>query len=93
MKFRTNPLPKTVIEFLCFLIIVGLIPILFVYEICYVLPKVHKPGCFLYIFTICMGLFILFNIVGNLIMCMIVDTSVDCKYMEVSSLIMFCIPF
>lgn len=93
MKFRDNPLPKTALEILCFLIIVGLLPALFLYEILYVLPEVHEPGSFLYILTFCVGLFILFNIEGNLIMCMIVDTSVDCKYKEFYSLIMFYIPF
>lgn len=85
MKFRSHPLPQTLIEFFCFLLISGLIPILFVYEIVFVLPQVHEPGSSLYNFTICMGLFILFNIEGNLIACMMIDTSVDCEYKQIET--------
>lgn len=84
MKFRSNPLPQTLVEYFFFFLISGLLPLSFVYEIVYVLPKVHEPGSRLYNFTICMGLFILSNIEGNLIACMIIDTSVDCEYKQIN---------
>ncbi|XP_034107614.1 probable palmitoyltransferase ZDHHC24 isoform X2 [Drosophila albomicans] len=77
MKFRRNPLPQQLEEGLCFLAVGLLLPIIFVYEIIYLLPAIHEKGSFAYVFNLLMGILLVLNIVGNLIACMIIDTSVD----------------
>ncbi|ALC40509.1 CG4676, partial [Drosophila busckii] len=82
MKVRKNPLPKRIVDILCFLLIGVFLPIVFIWDISVVLPAVHEPGSFMYNFTFAMALFILFNLKGNLAVCMMVDTSYDPKAME-----------
>ncbi|ALC40510.1 CG10344, partial [Drosophila busckii] len=79
MKVRKNPLPKRIVDILCFLLIGVFLPIVFIWDISVVLPAVHEPGSFMYNFTFAMALFILFNLKGNLAVCMMVDTSYDPK--------------
>ncbi|KAH8415998.1 hypothetical protein KR222_006297, partial [Zaprionus bogoriensis] len=76
MKFRSNFLPRHPLEIYCFLSIAGFLPIVSLYEILYVLPAIHAPGTFLHTFTFVIWTFLLINIEGNLLACMIIDTSV-----------------
>ncbi|KAH8372049.1 hypothetical protein KR093_009810 [Drosophila rubida] len=79
MKFRCNPLPRRPEERLTFLLLGLLLPIVFIYEILYLLPEIHEQGSFAYVLNVLMGIFLVVNIEGNLIACMIIDTSVDPK--------------
>ncbi|EDW72245.1 uncharacterized protein Dwil_GK20822 [Drosophila willistoni] len=79
MKIRGNPLPRRLIDVLCFLLIGIFLPIVFVFEICVVLPAFHEAGGFWHTFTFLMAMFLVFNIKGNMIACMMIDTSVDVK--------------
>jgi len=82
MKYRQNPLPRHLPEIICFLTVAILVPLGFLYEIFIVLPEIHEFGGFLHVFTILMGTFLLLNIEGNLIASMIIDTSVECEYLN-----------
>ncbi|KAH8416088.1 hypothetical protein KR222_008042, partial [Zaprionus bogoriensis] len=77
MKVRRNPLPRRLVDVLCYLVIGVFLPIVFIFEIVVVLPAIHEPGSFLHSYTFLMAMFLLFNIKGNMIACMLIDTSVD----------------
>ncbi|KRF79957.1 uncharacterized protein Dvir_GJ21996, isoform C [Drosophila virilis] len=77
MKFRRNPLPRRLVDVLCFLTIVVVIPLGILYDFIFVLPAYHQPGGYAYAFTVLTVLFMFLNGIANLIACMIVDTSVD----------------
>ncbi|XP_037714557.1 uncharacterized protein LOC119550131 isoform X3 [Drosophila subpulchrella] len=77
MRIRSNPLPRRLVDVLCFLIIGVFLPVVFLFEIVVVLPAFHEPGGFLHTFTFLMAMFLVFNIKGNMIACMMIDTSVD----------------
>lgn len=80
MKVRRNPLPRRLIDAACYLVIGIFLPIVFIFEIIVVLPAIHEPGGFLHTFTFLMAMFLLFNIKGNMLACMLIDTSVDREY-------------
>ncbi|SPP75061.1 probable palmitoyltransferase ZDHHC24 [Drosophila guanche] len=82
MKIRSNPLPRRLADVLCFLLIGVFLPIVFIFEIVVVLPAFHEPGGFFHTFTFLMAMFLVFNIKGNMIACMMIDTSVDVKQVE-----------
>ncbi|KAH8300173.1 hypothetical protein KR044_011064 [Drosophila immigrans] len=77
MKVRRNPLPRRIVDALCYLVIGVFLPIVFIFEIVVVLPAIHEPGGFLHTFTFLMAMFLLFNIKSNMIACMLIDTSVE----------------
>ncbi|KAH8399088.1 hypothetical protein KR215_001887, partial [Drosophila sulfurigaster] len=77
MKLRRTFMPQRLEELFCYFLISFLVPVVFIYDIIIVLSAIHEPGSFAYIFTILTGLFLLFNVEGNLLACMLVDTSVD----------------
>ncbi|XP_016952979.1 probable palmitoyltransferase ZDHHC24 isoform X2 [Drosophila biarmipes] len=82
MRIRSNPLPRRLVDVLCFLIIGVFLPVVFLFEIVVVLPAFHQPGGFFHTFTFLMAMFLVFNIKGNMIACMMIDTSVDVKKVE-----------
>ncbi|XP_005177764.1 probable palmitoyltransferase ZDHHC24 [Musca domestica] len=77
MKIRKNFLPKRIVDWLCFLLIGVFLPIVFIFEIIVVLPAFHEPGGFWHTFTFIMACFLIFNITGNFMACLMIDTSVD----------------
>lgn len=85
MRFRRNPLPRRLEEILCFLSIGVLLPIAFIHYILVVLPAVHELGSFPYVFALLTATFLMVNIEGNLLACMIIDTSVDQDRVEAAS--------
>ncbi|XP_064543367.1 probable palmitoyltransferase ZDHHC24 [Drosophila montana] len=82
MKFRRNPLPSRRTDILCFLTVAVLIPAVFLFDIIVLLPEIHEPGGFLHTFTFLMAMFLLFNIKGNMLACMMIDTSVDLEHVK-----------
>lgn len=76
MLVRKNVLPRTLADIGCCFLITSFIPITFVFELTIVLPVFHEPGSFLFVATWLAGLFLLFNLQGNMIACMIIDTSI-----------------
>ncbi|KAI8037604.1 hypothetical protein M5D96_009765, partial [Drosophila gunungcola] len=44
--------------------------------------RFHEPGGFFHTFTFLMAMFLVFNIKGNMIACMMIDTSVEVKKVE-----------
>ncbi|EDW01304.1 probable palmitoyltransferase ZDHHC24 [Drosophila grimshawi] len=77
MRVRRNPLPRRLVDILCYLVIGVFLPIVFIFEIIVVLPQFHAPGSLLHSFTFLLAMFMLFNIKGNMVACMMIDTSVD----------------
>ncbi|EDW01303.1 probable palmitoyltransferase ZDHHC24 [Drosophila grimshawi] len=75
MKYRI-PIIRNASDFVYFLIISVLLPIVLLFDVIVVLPEIHEPDSFPYDFTIIMALLIYFNIHGNMIACMIIATSV-----------------
>ncbi|XP_023164674.2 probable palmitoyltransferase ZDHHC24 [Drosophila hydei] len=77
MKFRRNPLPKKWFENLCFFGIIVLVTFGFACDMFILLPAVHDRNSVWYKFNIGLAVFLLYNVLGNLIACLIIDTSVD----------------
>uniref|UniRef100_A0A1B0GC81 Palmitoyltransferase n=1 Tax=Glossina morsitans morsitans TaxID=37546 RepID=A0A1B0GC81_GLOMM len=73
---RKNLMPKTLTDACCVLFIFTFIPLTFIFEMCVVLPAFHEAGSFMFILTWLLGTFLLFNIVGNFIFCILEDTSI-----------------
>lgn len=80
MRIRKNLLPRRLVDWFCFLLIGVFLPLVFISEIIVVLPAFHEPGGFWHTFTFAFAMFLIFNIKGNFMACLMVDTSVDCKY-------------
>uniref|UniRef100_A0A1B0AF85 Uncharacterized protein n=1 Tax=Glossina pallidipes TaxID=7398 RepID=A0A1B0AF85_GLOPL len=76
MRIRKNVWPRRYVDWLCFLLIGVFMPIVFIFEMIVVLPLIHPPGSFLHTFTFAMAAFLIFNITGNFVACVMVDTSV-----------------
>uniref|UniRef100_A0A1A9V282 Palmitoyltransferase n=1 Tax=Glossina austeni TaxID=7395 RepID=A0A1A9V282_GLOAU len=77
MRIRKNVWPRRYVDWLCFLLIGVFMPIVFIFEMIVVLPLIHPPGSFLHTLTFAMAVFLIFNITGNFVACVMVDTSVD----------------
>ncbi|XP_013102397.2 probable palmitoyltransferase ZDHHC24 [Stomoxys calcitrans] len=77
MKIRKNVLPRRIVDWLCFLLIGVFLPIVFIFEMIVVLPAFHEPGGFWHTFTFTIAMFLIFNIKGNFLACLMIDTSVD----------------
>ncbi|TMW45314.1 hypothetical protein DOY81_009607 [Sarcophaga bullata] len=82
MKIRTHLLPRRLVDWLCFLLIGVFMPIIFIFEIIIVLPAFHEPGGFWHTFTFALAMFLIFQIKGNFVACLMVDTSVDFKNLK-----------
>ncbi|XP_055837039.1 probable palmitoyltransferase ZDHHC24 [Episyrphus balteatus] len=76
MRLRKNFLPRTLADIWCFLLIATFIPITFVFELTIVLPEFHDFGGLFYWITLIAGVFLIMNIKGNMLACMLVDTSI-----------------
>lgn len=79
MKIRKHLLPRRLVDWLCFLLIGVFMPIVFIFEMIVVLPAFHEPGGFWHTFTFVLAMFLIFQIKGNFVACLMIDTSVDCK--------------
>lgn len=77
MRIRRNPLPRRLVDVLCFLLIGIFLPVVFMFEIVVVLPNFHDPGSFFHTLHFLMAMFLVFNIKSNMIACMMLDTSCD----------------
>lgn len=77
---RKNLMPKTLTDACCVLFIFTFVPLTFIFEMCVVLPAFHEAGSFMFILTWLLGTFLLFNIVGNFIFCILEDTSIKSKF-------------
>ncbi|KAI9577378.1 probable palmitoyltransferase ZDHHC24 [Glossina fuscipes] len=75
-NLRKNLLPRTLADTCCVLFIFTFIPLTFIFEMCIVLPAFHETGSYMFILTWLLGTFLLFNIVGNFMFCVLEDTSI-----------------
>lgn len=75
MKLRKKFWPRTVADFAATFFLLINIPIHFWFELWVVFPEVHGSGSALHIIFCLLGLFIVFNIVSNLMGVILCDTS------------------
>ncbi|XP_011192711.2 probable palmitoyltransferase ZDHHC24 [Zeugodacus cucurbitae] len=75
MRLRRTFLPRSLRDIGCFLIMMTFIPIAFVFELTVVLPEFHATNGIVYFLTCLFGIFLLFNLMANMLACMLVDTS------------------
>lgn len=76
MQIRKNILPRTLSDVAATTFLFVMIFVTLWFELFIVIPKIHGFGSFLHIFYATLGVFVTFNIVGNLIALMICDTSI-----------------
>jgi palmitoyltransferase len=76
IRIRKNILPKTVSDFAATLFLLGAIPVTFWFEVWIVLPTIHMPGSFFYIFHTVAALYLMANIVANFMAVTMCDTSI-----------------
>lgn len=96
LSFRTRILPKIVSELLALGFVLVIIPAIYVFELSVVLPSIfdgQKPHdkFWLYFHSIC-GTFVMFNIVGNLLGVILIDTSTKHVLVDSSKVIHFGVP-
>ncbi|XP_065368374.1 probable palmitoyltransferase ZDHHC24 [Calliphora vicina] len=77
MTIRYNILPRRLVDWLCFLLINVSTFIIFIFELVVVIPALHEPGGFWYLFTFILATFLIFQIKGNYMGCLITATNVD----------------
>lgn len=75
LPFRDRLIPKIISEFVALGFVLFIIPAIYIFELSVVLPAlyVHDPF-WLYLHST-LGTFVMFNLVGNLIGVILVDTS------------------
>lgn len=79
LNFRNHIIPKVLSELIALGFVLFIIPAIYIFELCVVLPAVYTgkgehDSFWLNFHRIC-GTFIMFNLVGNLIGVILVDTS------------------
>lgn len=75
----SKPLSQKIVEVCAASLILGLVPIVFIFDFLFVLPQIHTKGDLPYITYVVFGIFFLANLESNFIACMATNTSVDCK--------------
>lgn len=73
MKLRKSFIPKSKQDIACSLFLFFVIPVIFYYEIETILPAVHDSSIF-YISHVVLATFLLFNILGNLLSIVLIDS-------------------
>ncbi|XP_075165782.1 putative palmitoyltransferase ZDHHC24 [Haematobia irritans] len=78
LKYRSifRDIPRTLSDLGCIAFVVIFIPVCFLFQLCVVLPVFHEPFGVMFILTWLGGIFVVFQIVGNFLACMLVDTSI-----------------
>ena len=84
-RFRNHEqvIPKVVSEFIALGFVLFIIPAIYIFEVCTVLPAIYdanrNPDASLFwmYFHSALGTFIMFNLVGNLVGVILVDTSTN----------------
>lgn len=76
MRLRKNFLPRTFVDIACFLFVAAFIPITFVFEFAVVVPEFYDLRGFFYWINLVGGVYLVMNIKGNMLACMLVDTSI-----------------
>lgn len=74
-----KPLSQKIVEVCAASLILGLVPIVFIFDFLFVLPQIHKKGDLSYVTYVLFGIFLLANLESNFIACMATNTSVDCE--------------
>lgn len=82
MKFRSKVLPRTVSDIAATSFLFLMIAVTFWFELWIVIPEIHGFGSFFHILYIVLGLFVTFNIVGNLVALMLCDTSLQNRIVQ-----------
>lgn len=72
-------LSQKIIEVCAASLILGLVPIVFIYDFLFLLPQIHATSDLSYNCYVLFGIFLLANLESNFIACMATNTSVDCE--------------
>lgn len=76
MKLRARPLPRTVSDWATTLFLLLAIPLTYWFELWIVTPALTLPYSLFHFFNLVMGSWILFNVVGNMVAIMMINTSI-----------------
>ncbi|XP_065351094.1 probable palmitoyltransferase ZDHHC24 [Cloeon dipterum] len=83
IRIRNKIFPRKLSNLVAFWFLFLVIPIIFWFEIFIVLPTIHEPWSFGYLFHTIMGTFLLVNITSNLLAAVLVDPSIRGRMLEV----------
>lgn len=76
MRLRANPLPTTISECATTIFLTIIIPLTFWFELWIVGPALMPINSAFYTFNFLLGIFILFNVVSNMMALMLCNTSI-----------------
>ncbi|XP_054738458.1 probable palmitoyltransferase ZDHHC24 isoform X2 [Anastrepha obliqua] len=77
IRVRKQFFPRRLGDIFCFLLITVFFPIVAVFDVVVVVPAIHTPGEFMHSLIFTIAMFLIFNIQGNMLAAMMVDTSID----------------
>ncbi|XP_053962213.1 probable palmitoyltransferase ZDHHC24 [Anastrepha ludens] len=77
IRVRKQLFPRRLGDIFCFLLITVFFPIVAVFDVVVVVPAIHTPGEFMHSLIFTIAMFLIFNIQGNMLAAMMVDTSID----------------
>ena len=76
-------IPQSPADLGCLMFLLSFVPACFIFELCIVMPAFHEPGSIMFILTWLGGVYVVYNIMGNYIACILEDPSVRCKYFRI----------
>ncbi|EDW84343.1 uncharacterized protein Dwil_GK14088 [Drosophila willistoni] len=77
--------PRCLADLACFLLVAVFVPVTFIFQVTVVLPELMELfgfGYYLLFFIFFIGVFILFNLISNMMACMLVDTSINIELLK-----------
>lgn len=72
-------IPQSPADVGCLIFLLSFVPASFIFELCIVMPAFHKPGSIMFILTWLGGVYVIYNIMGNYIACILEDPSIRGK--------------
>lgn len=82
MMFRIRSLreiPQSPADVGCLIFLLSFVPATFIFELCIVMPAFHESGSIMFILTWLGGVYVVYNIMGNYIACILEDPSIRGK--------------
>ncbi|XP_023294087.2 probable palmitoyltransferase ZDHHC24 [Lucilia cuprina] len=76
-KIRTlREIPQSPADVGCLIFLLSFVPVSFIFELCIVMPSFHEAGSIMFVLTWLGGVYIVYNIMGNFIACILEDPSI-----------------
>jgi hypothetical protein len=82
IRLRNRVFPRRLSNLVAFWFLFLVIPIIYWFEIFVVLPTIHDPWSFGYLFHSIAGTFLMINITSNLLAAVVVDPSIQGRFLE-----------